>query len=138
MQLVADLLLLLGALGATVYCVILSRRLRRFSDLENGVGGAIAVLSAQVDDMTRSLEAARKIAQSSAVTLDGVTERAESASRRLELLMASLHDLPDAPDRSAPDADARTAAEEPVPLRPSAAAGQVFSSVRRLGAGGAA
>ena len=95
MQLVADILLLLGALGATLYCVVLSRRLRRFTDLETGVGGAIAVLSAQVDDMTRSLEAARKIAQSSAVSLDGLTERTESASRRLELLMASLHDLPE-------------------------------------------
>ncbi len=93
MGLVADILLLLGAIGATVYCVILSRRLKRFNDLETGVGGAIAVLSAQVDDMTKTLENARKIAASSAMSLDGLTERAESASRRLELLVASLHDL---------------------------------------------
>jgi len=93
MGLVADILLLLGAAGATAYCVILSRRLKRFTDLENGVGGAIAVLSAQVDDMTKTLENARKIAASSAMSLDGLTERAESASRRLELLVASLHDL---------------------------------------------
>lgn len=113
MKLLADMLLLLGALGAAFYCIVLSRRLRRFTDLETGVGGAIAVLSAQVDDMTRSLEAARKIAQSSAVSLDGLTERAESASRRLELLMASLHDLPDAQQQAVqrPPAAARPAAE---------------------------
>ena len=109
LTLAADLLLLLGALSATLYCFVLSRRLKRFNDLETGVGGAIAVLSAQVDDMTRTLESARQIAQQSATTLDGMTDRAEHASRRLELLMASLHDLPDPPD-APDDADAAAAA----------------------------
>jgi hypothetical protein len=125
MQLAADVLMILGALGAALYCIVLSKRLKRFSDLENGVGGAIAVLSAQVDDMTKSLESARKIAQSSAVSLDGVTERAEAASRRLELLMASLHDLPEerlsaavAGARGAAAARAQPAAEpEPDPSK---------------------
>jgi hypothetical protein len=106
MDLLADILLILGALGATAYCLVLSRRLRRFNDLENGVGGAIALLSVQVDDMTKALENARKVATSSAQTLDEVTGRAEAASKRLELLMASLHDLPaeDSAARSAPAA----------------------------------
>lgn len=94
MALVSDILLIVGALGAMAYCVVLSRRLKKFNDLETGVGGAIALLSAQVDDMTKTLENARKIAHSSVLSLDGVTERAEAASKRLELLMASLHDLP--------------------------------------------
>ena len=51
MELIADILLIAGALGAGLYCIVLSRRLNRFTDLEKGVGGAIAVLSAQVDDM---------------------------------------------------------------------------------------
>lgn len=131
MQLVADTLLILGALGATLYCIVLSRRLRRFTDLETGVGGAIAVLSAQVDDMTRSLEAARKIAQSSAVSLDGLTERAESASRRLELLMASLHDLPE--DRQSSVQRAPMAAQMPQDTGPEA--GSVFQSKRTRLAG---
>ena len=50
MDLIADILLVAGALGAGFYCFILGRRLNRFNDLENGVGGAVAVLSAQVDD----------------------------------------------------------------------------------------
>jgi len=98
MAFISDILLVAGALGAAVYCMILSRRLRRFNDLENGVGGAIAVLSAQVDDMTRALEGARTTASSSSSTLLDLTGRAEGVAQRLELLVASLHDLPLAED----------------------------------------
>jgi hypothetical protein len=90
----ADVLLGFGALGAALYCLILARRLKRFNNLENGVGGAVAVLSAQVDDMTRTLDQARKAAGHSSETLTALTGRAEDASRKLELMMASLHDLP--------------------------------------------
>ena len=48
-EMIADVLLVAGALGAGVYCYVLARRLSRFNDLETGVGGAVAVLSAQVD-----------------------------------------------------------------------------------------
>lgn len=95
MELIADILLISGALAATAYCVVLSRRLRRFTDLEKGVGGAIAVLSAQVDDMTGTLRKAQNSAAGSAQSLADLTERAEGAARRLELLVASMHDLPD-------------------------------------------
>lgn len=35
MEVVADILLVAGALGAGLYCFVLSRRLTRFADLEN-------------------------------------------------------------------------------------------------------
>jgi hypothetical protein len=95
MELIADVLLTAGAFGAGLYCYILGLRLKKFTTLETGMGGAIAVLSAQVDDMTRALEAARASATGSVSSLDEMALRAESAARRLELLMASLHDLPD-------------------------------------------
>jgi len=95
MEYLADVLLVGGALGAGVYCFVLARRLARFNDLENGVGGAVAVLSAQVDDLTKTLEAARQSATSSTESLGGLTERAESVAQRLELLVASMHDLPE-------------------------------------------
>lgn len=95
MMLIADILLAAGALGAGLYCFVLSRRLRRFTDLEKGVGGAVAVLSAQVDDLTKTLASAQDTARSSVVQLDAVSTRAETASQRLELLVASLHDLPE-------------------------------------------
>ena len=94
MELVADILLIAGALGAGLYCVVLSRRLNRFTNLEDGVGGAIAVLSAQVDDMTTALDSARTATSSSADSLESLTGRAEGVAQRLELLVASMHDLP--------------------------------------------
>ena len=105
MELIADILLIAGALGAATYCIVLARRLNRFNDLEKGMGGAIAVLSAQVDDMTRTLEAARKTAGDSTGSLDELTGRAETVAQRLELLVASMHDLPEQGREAAADAE---------------------------------
>ena len=106
MEIVADILLGAGAFGAAIYCYILSARLKKFSTLEGGMGSAIAVLSAQVDDMTRALESARTTAGGSATHLEGLTERAESVAAKLELLVASMHGLPEATE-PAPDASDR-------------------------------
>jgi len=95
MELIADILLGAGAIGAMAYCLVLAQRLSRFNQLETGMGGAIAVLSAQVDDMTKALQKAQSTAGASAETLTALTERSESAAQRLELLLASMHDLPD-------------------------------------------
>lgn len=93
MALIADILLIAGALGAAFYCFILSRRLTRFTDLENGMGGAVAVLSVQVDEMTKALAAAQKTSKGSAESLEKLTDRAEKAAKRIELMLASMHDL---------------------------------------------
>ncbi|GAA4227689.1 hypothetical protein J4E08_19185 [Sagittula sp. NFXS13] len=103
MEMIADILLVAGALGAGFYCFILARRLSKFTDLENGVGGAVAVLSAQVDDLTRTLTAAQDSAGDSSKSLQELTDRAEDVARRLELLVASMHDLPQKP-QPAPEA----------------------------------
>ncbi|MEE9426710.1 MAG: hypothetical protein V3V25_01060 [Paracoccaceae bacterium] len=110
MELVADILLICGALAATAYCVILSKRLRRFTDLEKGVGGAIAILSVQVDDMTKTLGVAQVSAAGSAQSLDQLTTKAEAAARRLELLVAAMHDIP----------DQDVTAKQPEPQKPTA------------------
>ena len=90
MDLIADILLAAGALGAGFYCFVLGRRLKKFNNLEKGVGGAVAVLSAQVDDLTKTLEAAQVTAASSAETLSDLTLRAEEMSRKLELQIELL------------------------------------------------
>ncbi|MBT9385869.1 hypothetical protein KM176_18505 [Pseudooceanicola sp. CBS1P-1] len=108
MEMISDILLVAGALGAVFYCFILARRLARFNDLESGVGGAVAVLSAQVDDLTRTLKAAQGAASDSSASLEQLTDRAEGVAKRLELLVASMHDLPE-PGRRPPP----TAAEPP-------------------------
>lgn len=93
-QLISDVLLTLAALGAGGYCFVLSRRLRSFNQLETGMGGAIAVLSAQVDDMTRALDRAQATATASEAQLATLVQRAEKGAERLELMLAALHDLP--------------------------------------------
>ncbi len=102
MEMIADILLVAGALGAGLYCLVLARRLHRFNDLQGGVGGAVAVLSAQVDDLKKTLDSARSTAGASTASLEELTRRAESVARRLELMVASMHDLPNA-EVSAPE-----------------------------------
>ena len=94
MQIVADIILFFAACGATFYCFVLSHRLRRFTDLEKGVGGAVAVLATQVDDLTKVTITAQHNASVSVTTLEDVCRRSEAAAARLELLLASLQDLP--------------------------------------------
>ena len=97
MELIADILLVAGALGAGFYCFVLARRLTRFNDLEKGVGGAVAVLSAQVDDLSKALNQAQSVSGESTEALADLTHRAEAVAQRLELMMASMHDLNDSP-----------------------------------------
>jgi len=89
MDLIADILMTSGALGAGLYCLVLSRRLSRFNDLERGMGGAVAMLSVQVDDLKRALEEAKASASQTADSLEETIERAEEAARRLDLAIAS-------------------------------------------------
>lgn len=118
MNFIADILLAAGAIGAGIYCFVLGRRLNRFNDLEKGMGGAVAVLSAQVDDLSKTLTAAQQTASVSAQTLTDLTQRAEDTSRRLELQMASLHDLPTGP---------ATQATPKTPLPPAKTAAPMFA-----------
>lgn len=106
MGFIADILMAAGSFGVAIYCYVLSGRLKRFAALESGMGGAIAVLSIQVDDMTKALERARSAANGSAGNLETMTLRGEAAAARLELLVAALHDLPE------PDTAGRKPTEE--------------------------
>ena len=92
MELIADALLIAGALGAALYCRTLSRRLGALKDLDSGLGAAIAALSRQVDEMRASLEAAKSVSGDQSREVAQLTARAEMAAGRLELLLASLHE----------------------------------------------
>ena len=135
MDMIADILLVAGALGAGLYCFVLARRLSKFNDLEGGVGGAVAVLSAQVDDLTRTLKAAQVTADHSNTSLTDLTDRAEGVAKRLELLVASMHDLPEAESRMAarmqpmPQPVPTPAPPSPQPM-PSVASAASFSDVQ--------
>ena len=92
MTLLADILLIIGALGAGAYCLVLSRRLKEFKNLEVGVGGAVAILSSQVSDLERTISRAADSAKTSEEKLAKLTTRAENISDKIELQMASLLD----------------------------------------------
>ncbi|MBN8294103.1 hypothetical protein JI664_19185 [Rhodobacter sp. NTK016B] len=99
MEFMSNLLLAAATLGAAAYCVVLSRRLKALASLEGGMGSAIALLSTQVDDLSHSLDAAREASSKTRSRLDAQTTRAEAVARKLELLVASMHDLPEDPPR---------------------------------------
>lgn len=50
MELMADGLLIATALTAALYCIVLSRRLKRLSSTEEGLGGQIVALNGAVED----------------------------------------------------------------------------------------
>ena len=95
----ADILLIFATIGAAVYCFILARRLRKLQGMETGMGGAIAVLSDQIEGLTDILQKAETSASNSTNQLQTLTEKSEAGAAKLEVLLAALHDLPD------PDAD---------------------------------
>ncbi|PIV74078.1 MAG: hypothetical protein COW55_10590 [Rhodobacteraceae bacterium CG17_big_fil_post_rev_8_21_14_2_50_65_11] len=114
----ADALLILASLGAAVFCLILSRRLSRLSSIDNGLGGAIAVLSAQVDDMNRALSDMKSGTKESAQTLEALNREARQLAEDLELILSTSHDLaPSLTDRerTAPQ-DGRGATEADIPV----------------------
>lgn len=92
MALIADVLLIAGALSAALYCMILARRIKSLSRLDTGLGGAISALSKQVEEMRASVKAATQASGTSMKDLMEVTGRAEIAAGRLELLLSTVHE----------------------------------------------
>lgn len=84
LEFLSDILLGAGALAAAFYCVVLSRKLNRLTGLDQELGGAIALLSQQVDEMTGVLEAAQNSATGARDELTELTARAEDIAARLQ------------------------------------------------------
>lgn len=89
----ADLLLVTASLGAAVYCMILSRRLTRLGSFDKGIGSAIAVLSAQVDEMKAALGEARAGSEGAGRHLADLVRQAQDISAELEMMIAACHDF---------------------------------------------
>ena len=89
MSILMDLAIALGAFLAAAYCLLLSRRLRALTRLDGDVGTAIAVLSQQVDALTRALQAASQSSTQAEASLALTIARAETATRNLELMLAA-------------------------------------------------
>ena len=117
-DLVADALLLGGTLCACAYCFVFSRRLKKLSSFESGLGGAIAVLSTQVDDMQRVLKETEATAGEASSQLKDLVQEADDAAGNLEVLLASLTDMPEAPVARTQTAPAAVHPGVPMPASP--------------------
>lgn len=93
LETIADLLMVVASVGAASYCLILSKRLSRLTSFDKGIGGAIAVLSAQVDDMKSALTAAKSGSEGAGKHLEGLVLQAKDISNELELMIAACHDF---------------------------------------------
>lgn len=61
--------LVVASVGLGIFCLTLSHRLRKLNDLETGLGGAIAVMAAEVDRLERAIRAARDEATTASLSL---------------------------------------------------------------------
>lgn len=77
--------LIAACLAVSVYCHVLARRLRRLNDLETGLGGAIAVMSAEVARLEAAIAGARDEAERAGRALAAEVERAQDERLRLRL-----------------------------------------------------
>ena len=143
MELIADGLLIAGAMTAALYCWVLSRRLNAFKSMDKGLGGAIAGLSARVEQTRSSLSDTKATARDLAA-LPARAEAADSApggpdpQARPEPPRAAPDAAADRPDpRSEPVA---AAVADPVPRRPAekipaSRENDLVSALRRIAAG---
>ena len=94
MAFISDIMIISGTLIVALYCGILSRRLKRLTGLDSEVGQVIRKLSDQIEALAVSVETASQAGKRSVANLRKETKNAEDAARHLELLIASLHGLP--------------------------------------------
>lgn len=79
---ILQVMLLVASGGLAAFCLVLARRLRRLNDLESGLGGAIAVMTAEVDRLDRAIRRARDETASASKAL---SEEIAQARREREM-----------------------------------------------------
>lgn len=84
--------LVAAGLALAGFCLLLSRRLRKLNDLETGLGGAIAVMAAEIARLEAALAAARAGATSAS---DGLAREIEKAKSERAYWALQRQFLPD-------------------------------------------
>jgi hypothetical protein len=107
----ADILMIAASLGAAGYCLLLSRRLSRLTSFDKGIGGAIAVMSQQVDEMKAALSDAKAGSDGAGHHLQDLVRQAREISGELEMMIAACHDF--AEEAMVVQAGARDAGGDP-------------------------
>ncbi|MDO5648392.1 hypothetical protein [Paracoccus sp. (in: a-proteobacteria)] len=104
---VLQIALLAASVGLAVFCLSLSRRLRKLNDLETGLGGAIAVMAAEVDRLEQAIRTARDEATTASESLSSEIERARKERALWELRQRINNAAAPAPEPAAPAAARR-------------------------------
>ncbi|TRW95513.1 hypothetical protein FNJ84_16165 [Paracoccus sp. M683] len=99
-QTLIEIAIVAGTAILMVFCVVLARRLRRLNDLEDGLGGAIAVMAAEVDRLERSIRLARQEAMTAGEALAVQVRQAQSERARWDLHLKMRSAMPPQPERS--------------------------------------
>ncbi len=84
-QTILEICIMIGALGLALFCIVLARRLKRLNDLESGLGGAIAVMSAEIDRLEQSIHMAKAEATSASKALAQQIKLAQNERAHLNL-----------------------------------------------------
>lgn len=120
LSLLSDILLLGATAGIALWCRLLARRLRAFNDLDSGLGGTIAALARQVDDLRSTIVDATRETEDGTARLEAALERADDRIGRMEMLLASLETLEeDAADRLLHDTHPSIHPSQPEETQPS-------------------
>ncbi|MFO1165539.1 MAG: hypothetical protein U1E55_10260 [Paracoccus sp. (in: a-proteobacteria)] len=69
--------LIVFAIGLSLFCFTLARRLRKLNDLETGLGGAIAVMTSEISRLEKSILLAKGEALTATRSLSDEIERAK-------------------------------------------------------------
>ena len=104
----------LASFGAVLaaFCFVLSGRLRRLNDLETGLGGAIAVMTAEINRLEAAIGAAKAEATAATKALATQVERAKTERALWTLQQQGPARRPPRPRPSAAaEAGARSEAE---------------------------
>lgn len=94
--------IIIGSVILMVFCIVLARRLRRLNDLEDGLGGAIAVMASEIDRLEKSIHAARQEAMTAGKTLATQIEHSKTERDRWDLHLRMRDVLPADTERAAP------------------------------------
>ena len=87
MSIITDGLLIATCLTAALYCIVLSRRLARFSDTESGIGKQISQLNTILEETRASTKESQSGAKSVSDRLSRDLSGARKASKDLAALM---------------------------------------------------
>ena len=90
-----------GAALLGLWCFVLARRLRRLNDLETGLGGAIAVLAAEVARLESAIATARREAIVATEQLGAEVQSARKERALWQLQASGIGADPAAPPRPA-------------------------------------